>query len=186
MKINIESTKNSLNDQLLTAFREETSMVNWPGDTWPYDPYQLPYTNPNDFDINRLINTDFTPLNIQALWEMNANTLLNATVINTVMEDNVCTMWIDVPGVLPDNLSVSLEQNLITVTGKRVKRVTQKVMQDGSDNLEVSVAKTFEVPKGYDVKSLEAEMDLGVLTLTLKKLAEAEVKQIAVKVVGSK
>lgn len=82
----------------------------------------------------------------------------------------------DVPGVDPGDVTVTLEQNLLSLSA--VRRYG-----DGEGQLELAFERTFHVPKAVDPDALTANLSDGVLTLDLPKHQKARKRQIEVQVV---
>lgn len=75
---------------------------------------------------------------------------------------------LDVPGVKPDQVAVSIENRTLTV----------KVAREGRGEF----TRQFTVGPTYDLGHVDAHLELGVLTLVLPKAAEAQPRTIEVKV----
>jgi len=78
-------------------------------------------------------------------------------------EDGTISIYIDVPGVKQEDISIELINSSIRVKAERKNR-----------NSSWSLDKTFTVPSGYTSEDLVAELADGVLTLTLKAKAPIE------------
>lgn len=86
------------------------------------------------------------------------------------------------PGVKKEDLRISLEKGILTITGKRIPSV------DGSKaklvHSEISTGtfkRSFYVPRDVDGSKLDAELSNGLLTLTMMKVETALPREIAVK-----
>jgi HSP20 family molecular chaperone IbpA len=75
---------------------------------------------------------------------------------------------LDVPGVKPEQLAVNVEHRTLIV----------KVERDGRG----AFTRQFTVGPSYDLSAVQARLELGVLTLTVPKAAEAQPRSIAVQV----
>lgn len=75
---------------------------------------------------------------------------------------------VDVPGVKPEQLTVSAEHRTLTV----------KVEREGRAPL----VRQYTIGTKYDLSQVQAKLELGVLTLTLPKAAEAQVRSVPVTV----
>jgi HSP20 family protein len=88
----------------------------------------------------------------------------------------------DLPGIQEKDLEVKLNQNRLSISGKREQEKTEK-----SDTFYTyersygSFARAFTLPEGVDGDNIKAELKEGVLTLTLPKRPELQPKKIAVK-----
>lgn len=88
---------------------------------------------------------------------------------------------LEMPGVAPDDVDVSLEKRVLTIRGK--------VKPTRPDNLELAFAeyaegdyeRAFTMSEDFDPEKIEAQMRNGVLTLSLPRAEETQPKKIAVK-----
>lgn len=80
--------------------------------------------------------------------------------------DDRVEVSIDVPGVKPEQVSVSVEGRTLTV----------KVERDDRG----SFSRQYTIGPKYDVGQVQARLDLGVLKLTLPKAAEAQPRQVPI------
>tara|TARA_R110002110_G_scaffold403511_1_gene621349 strand:- start:1471 stop:1875 length:405 start_codon:yes stop_codon:yes gene_type:complete len=91
------------------------------------------------------------------------------------------TLTIDMPGVKPDSVDVSVENRSLSVRG-----VIDAAVPEGYRRIYVEYApctfeRSFSLPETIDADSIGASHRDGVLTLTLKKSEAAKPKQIKVK-----
>jgi HSP20 family protein len=88
----------------------------------------------------------------------------------------------DLPGVDKDDISVSIEDDLITIRGKKVKNT-----EDEGDNYFVresssgSFSRSFRLPVAVDADQVDATFKGGVLTVTIKAKEEAKGKKVKIK-----
>jgi HSP20 family protein len=75
---------------------------------------------------------------------------------------------VDVPGVKPEQISVSAEHRTLTV----------KVERDGR----APFVRQYTIGTKYDLSQVQAKLELGVLKLTLPKAAEAQPRTVPVMV----
>jgi HSP20 family protein len=78
-------------------------------------------------------------------------------------------IMVDVPGVKPEQITVSAEHRTLTV----------KVERDGR----APYVRQYTIGTKYDLGQVHAKLELGVLTLTLPKAADAQVRNVPVTVV---
>lgn len=76
------------------------------------------------------------------------------------------TLDIPVPGFKPEEIEVTLEDGLLTVKGKNEKR---------------NFTRTFTIPEDVDEERIEANVEHGMLALTLALTPKAQPKRITVK-----
>jgi HSP20 family protein len=89
----------------------------------------------------------------------------------------------ELPGVKKENVSVSIENNLLTLYGERkFEEETKKENYHRVERTYGEFMRSFTLPAFVDNAKIQAEFKDGILTLTLPKLEEAKPKQIEVKV----
>lgn len=93
----------------------------------------------------------------------------------------------DVPGVKDSDLEISVTGNRLTVSGKRE---TEKEEQtDTYYNCERSYGeftRSFTLPDGVDMNTVNADLNQGVLTLSIRKTPGAQTKKIAIQTPAKK
>ncbi len=88
----------------------------------------------------------------------------------------------DLPGVKTEDLDVSVQANVLSISGKREQeKTTDDVHLHMVERSYGSFTRSFTLPEGVDSKSLDAELKDGVLTLTLPKIPEAKPQRIQIK-----
>lgn len=112
------------------------------------------------------------------LWDNTINnfysdfSLSNQHLIDSkVNEDGTINIFIDVPGIKSEDISMQISNRIISIKAERKGR-----------NSKWSLNKSFSIQEIYDEDSLKAELSDGVLTLTLNKLPEKnkEIKKIEI------
>ena len=83
-------------------------------------------------------------------------------------QDDNAVITVDVPGVKPEQITITAEDRVLHVRAER----------DGRS----AIARQYTIGPKYDLGQVQAHLALGVLTLTLPKAAEAKPRQIAVTV----
>jgi HSP20 family molecular chaperone IbpA len=96
-------------------------------------------------------------------------------------EADSITVLADMPGVEPDNLSIDLHENVLTMTGDATRPGT-----DGEEDLVREYGsgrfyRQFSVSDMIDQAKIEANMSDGVLRLVLPRAAASKPKQIEIK-----
>ena len=88
----------------------------------------------------------------------------------------------ELPGVKKEDLRISLEKGILTITGKRMPPVTgSKATLVHSEISTGTFQRSFHVPRDVDGSKLDAELSNGLLTLTMMKAETALPREIAVK-----
>lgn len=91
-------------------------------------------------------------------------------------------MSLDLPGVDPEAVEVSVEDSTLTVKGER--RFEAETSEEDYIRVERrfgSFARTLSLPSGADPERIEASFDRGVLTISVQKAEETKPRKIAVK-----
>ena len=88
----------------------------------------------------------------------------------------------DVPGMEIKDIDIKLQNNRLSISGKREQEKTDKsdtyYMYERSYG---SFTRSFTLPEGVDGEKIAAELAHGVLTVTLPKKLEVKPKQVVVK-----
>ncbi|MDX2263181.1 MAG: Hsp20/alpha crystallin family protein [Gemmatimonadales bacterium] len=87
---------------------------------------------------------------------------------DVVEHDDRAEVSLDVPGVKPEQITVQAEGRTLTV----------KVEREGRG----SFSRQYTIGPKYDISEVQARLELGVLTLTLPKAAEAQPRQVPIMV----
>lgn len=100
-----------------------------------------------------------------------------------VFEDqNSVKIVAEIPGVAMDDLTLSLENNVLTLRGE--KRQEREDRTDRVHRYERSYGafeRSFVLPATVDAEKIEANLDNGVLTITVPKVEKARPRQIEVR-----
>ena len=102
---------------------------------------------------------------------------LPRTNINEKEKEYIVTM--EVPGVTKKNLDVSIDGDVLVVTGERI----EKIESEGLIRNEIRSEKfrrSFTLGNTIDREKITAKMENGVLTLTLPKQAESVGRKVEI------
>jgi len=97
-------------------------------------------------------------------------------------EDNI-SMEFEIPGMRKDDIKVTVENNILSVAGKREHKEEEK--EKSYIRREIasgSFIREFTLPESVDTGSIKADYKDGILKLEIKKKEEAKPKQIEVEV----
>lgn len=94
---------------------------------------------------------------------------------------DVVTVVIDMPGVAPDSVDVSIENRSLTVRGTIQTPAPEGYRRIYGEYAPGMFERAFSLPDTIDAGAIDAAHRDGVLTLTLKKSEAAKPKQIKVK-----
>jgi HSP20 family protein len=89
---------------------------------------------------------------------------------------------VDLPGLEPGDVSVTFEDGMLTISGKRQFREEDKA--DTWHRIERgfgSFARSIRLPQTADTERIEASFDKGVLTVSVPKVEQAKPRTIEVR-----
>ena len=95
--------------------------------------------------------------------------------------DDAFTIHVELPGVKADDVEVSLEENVLTISGER--RFYDDRETDGFRRIERSFGRfhrAIRMPDRVDASGVKAVQQDGVLTITAPKSEEAKPRRIAI------
>lgn len=111
-------------------------------------------------------------------WRMTEG--LAAPNLDISEKDNVIDITLDVPGVDPKDIDVSIDDGVLTVSGKREEEKTAGEDDKTWHRVERyrgQFVRRIALPAGIDENKVEARHDKGVLTIAVPKTAEMQSKQ---------
>jgi HSP20 family protein len=97
--------------------------------------------------------------------------------------DKEYMLTFELPGMKKDDIKVSVEDGILTVSGE--KKQTKEEKNKNYVRTEIqsgNFSRSFTLPKTVDVNNISADYKNGLLTITLQKTDEARPKQIEVKI----
>ncbi|MDX9752477.1 MAG: Hsp20/alpha crystallin family protein [bacterium] len=88
------------------------------------------------------------------------------------------------PGIDPDNLTISITGNVLTLSGEKIKSADNIKPEafHRSERAAGRFVRTIELPMTIDRDQVQANYKQGILTISLPKKEEAKPKQIEIKV----
>jgi HSP20 family molecular chaperone IbpA len=94
--------------------------------------------------------------------------------------DQAITLLADIPGVKPEKLNIDLRDNILTITGDvdRLKTADEELLV-----MEYETGRyyrQFTLSEVIDQTKIDAKLNLGVLRLSLPKVAKAAPRKIAI------
>jgi HSP20 family molecular chaperone IbpA len=138
----------------------------WPGDQftnpdWLKPAYPcVPYGAYDDMEYKQSIEKLK-----RALWGEAAT---NKTRWRVIEQSDSIILAIDLPGVKPDKLNVTIDNFVLTVQAERF-------------DADIKIHETFTLKDCYDIDTIDAVLECGVMTLTIKKFPERMPKKVQVK-----
>ena len=103
--------------------------------------------------------------------------------VDIVDEPGAIRLLVEVPGVHPDQVKISVENKVLTIHGTK-----QQVAAEHTERVHRyernygAFQRTFTLPTTVDPEGITAAYEHGVLTVTLPKAEKARPRQIEVKV----
>jgi len=126
--------------------------------------------------MNRLFDTALQG------WPGESNTTATWTPPVDIYEtENDLTVNLDLPGVDPKQVDVSVENNVLTIRGER--HFAEKQHQENFHRVERSYgtfARSFTLSRSVDSEKIRANYQAGVLTITLPKAEAAKPRRIQI------
>jgi len=101
---------------------------------------------------------------------------LSASVVEA--EDGY-TLEVEMPGVTKEGLEISVENNELTIVGRRSRPSMEGKLIHRESRPE-NYRRTFELDRSIDADEISAKIDQGVVTLTLPKVEHVKPRKIAV------
>lgn len=98
-----------------------------------------------------------------------------------VETDQGVSMMLEMPGVGPNEVEITLENRVLTIRGKAEPARPEELKLAYAEYGEGDFERIFTLSEDFDPDRIEAEMRGGVLTLTLPRAPETQPKRIAVK-----
>lgn len=127
-------------------------------------------------DINRLFST----------WSTNDSSGVTADWVPSVdineFQDRF-QLFIDVPGVDPKDVEITLESGVLTITGERFPQAAkddEKVMRRRTERGTGRFYRRFVLPESVDAEKVKASDRHGVLEISIPKQAKAQPRRIEV------
>ena len=102
------------------------------------------------------------------------------TPVASVVEDgDVYLLRVEMPGVNKEGLEISVENNELTITGRRALAQIEGTLIHRESRPE-NFRRVFELDPSIDTSKVSARIDQGVLTLTLPKAEQVKPRKITV------
>ncbi|MDX1456065.1 MAG: Hsp20/alpha crystallin family protein [Marinobacter sp.] len=140
---------------------------------------QLPLASQLSDEMNRLFEREFPLLGRQ--WETLGGQWQPDVDIEQKTDKYIITA--DIPGVDPKDISVSMDNGMLTIEGKRESRVEEKKENYRCIEREYGTFyRSFSLPDATDAEKIKAHVHHGVLEVTVPKAETPQQKRIRVEV----
>lgn len=90
------------------------------------------------------------------------------------------TLRVEVPGVAPDNLAVSVNGHVVTIEGERVPRKVEGASLHRSERRYGKFSRSLNLPEHFDANTIEARHEHGILTLRVPRSEAAKPRSIRI------
>jgi len=101
-------------------------------------------------------------------------------LVDIFEENEGYTFFADMPGVSKENLELTLDNNELTILGKKTE-MEDCGNSEYSEFTNANFKRTFIVNNEIDTKNISAIMDNGILHLTLPKSEKTRPRKIEIK-----
>ncbi|HXI34350.1 MAG TPA: Hsp20/alpha crystallin family protein [Gemmatimonadales bacterium] len=106
-----------------------------------------------------------------------------APVVDIVEEPELIRIVAEIPGVKPEDVRVSMENNILTISGIKEQVAEEKAERvHRYERTYGEFVRTFTLPVTVDVTKVKAVVEQGLLTLTLPKSEQAKPKFVEIEV----
>jgi HSP20 family protein len=125
------------------------------------------------------MNTTTEKQNLQSSTDVRERPFVSPDV-NIYETADAFILQAEMPGVRKDGLEVILESNTLTFLGNREDEAVAGTMLY-RESCPTNFRRSFELDPAIDVEKISAEMQQGVLTLTLPKTPRVKSRKIQIK-----
>jgi HSP20 family protein len=98
--------------------------------------------------------------------------------VNITENKNGYVLEAEMPGVAKEGLEISVEENELTITGRRQPGPTANLLYRESHPADYR--RVFELDPSIETGKISAQIDQGILTLTLPKAEKVKPRRITV------
>ncbi len=95
-------------------------------------------------------------------------------------DDDQITIEAEMPGFKPEEIDVNIENGVLTIKAERSTKEENGKKKHLTERRYTRVQRSFSLPRTVDGSEVQASLDQGVLTLTLKKSEESKPRRIEI------
>ena len=144
---------------------------------------ELKGTRVNDTSRSQRSSSALVPTNMSASSMTQMDPTAWVPDVEVVRQPNDLKVFVDLPGISPDEIDISIDDGLLTIAGERT--MEQRDEQNGFVRTERAYGaflRTVILPDGADDSRIEAKIDNGVLEIDVPLVADnSHSRQIPVK-----
>jgi HSP20 family protein len=102
-------------------------------------------------------------------------------------DEGAIRLQLELPGVKPEDVRLSIEDNVLTVRGEKRQQAEERNERvHRYERSYGSFERTFTLPSSVDTGSIDANMDNGILTVSIPKSERAKPREIRLGTGGGK
>ena len=132
--------------------------------------------------LNSILDEAFGSWSMQS-QENGALTAAWIPVCDVFEDKDAVKIVAEVPGVTPEDVKISLENNLLTIRGEKRQQAEEKTERvHRYERTYGAFERAFALPTTVDPEKIAANYANGVLTVTIPKAERARPREIPVKV----
>ncbi len=139
--------------------------------------------------VDRIFTESVSPAISQSIWSANGTGARAQLPLDVYANGDDVVILAAIPGVTPDEIEITAERNVVTLSGEIRNAVTSEEAKDARWYLHELPRGTFRrsvrLPFEVDSAKAEARFENGMLRLTLPKAEVAKPRQIRVQVTGA-
>ena len=120
-------------------------------------------------------------------WEVGEPSTAWVPPVDIVEEGDAMKITAEIPGVKPENVKVSVTDNLLTVSGTKMQEKEEKTTKlHRFERNYGAFERTFTLPATVNGKGVKATYAEGLLTIVLPKVEAAKPQTVSIDVVPAK
>lgn len=104
-------------------------------------------------------------------------------VCDVIEEPEQIRITAELPGVKPEDVKLSIDNNILTIAGKKEQVAEEKAEKvHRYERSYGEFSRSFSLPATVDASKIKASYTMGLLTIELPKLERAKGREIAIEV----
>lgn len=132
---------------------------------------RFPLFDQIDHGINQFVND---------LFQQDSVAAYSVPVSGWELEDSYVLQF-DLPGVPLSDIQLQVQEGLLEVSGQRQVAAVEGATVTMDEQPNGKFQRRLRLARGVDVTNVDAELNSGVLTVTLKKIAEATPQTVQIR-----
>ena len=121
---------------------------------------------------------------LERTWDMarSGNTIGFGLAVDMVERDESFLLKASLPGVQPDDINITLEDNVLTISGEiHADQVNEDETYHIRERRFGHFTRSFRFPTLVNAEAIEADYDNGILYVTVPKAEEVKPKRITIR-----